>query len=137
MRELPHVLIQAEHVLGNIHGRHFIGRFNARLAVLLTNAVGTMYCAYLFTVIAVVALPEAVRQGSPTVLVNWLSSNFIQLVLLPIIIVGQRVLSEASDAQAAQDHKILMAIHENTELLKEVLGKTSGDANAGDASAKS
>ena len=46
-------------------------------------------------------VPAAIQQGSVTVLVNWLSSNFLQLVLLPIIIVGQNVISAAQDARAA------------------------------------
>jgi hypothetical protein len=71
-----------------------------------------MYCAYLFTIIAFVALPSAIQQGSPTVLVNWVSSNFLQLVLLPIIIVGQNVISTAQDARAAADHVTLTALHQ-------------------------
>ena len=70
-----------------------------------------MYCAYLFTVIAFVALPSAIQQGSPTVLVNWVSSNFLQLVLLPIIIVGQNLISATQDARADADHETLTALH--------------------------
>ena len=70
-----------------------------------------MYCAYVFTLIALVALPAAIQQGSPTVLINWLSSNFLQLVLLPIIIVGQNVISAAQDARAEADHETLTALH--------------------------
>ena len=61
--------------------------------------------------IALVALPAAIQQGSPTVLINWLSSNFLQLVLLPIIIVGQNVISAAQDARAEADHETLTALH--------------------------
>jgi hypothetical protein len=98
--------------LTQIHGAGAIGRFNAAVAVKVTRVVGTMYCAYVFTVIALVALPAAIEQGSPTVLVNWLSSNFLQLVLLPIIIVGQNVISAAQDARAEADHETLTALHE-------------------------
>ena len=91
----------------HVHGRHRLGRFNARLAVVLTNAAGTMYCAYVFLALAFVALPAAIAQGSPTILINWLSSNCLQLVLLPVILVGQRIISATQDAQAAADHAIL------------------------------
>jgi hypothetical protein len=94
-----------------MHGSGPIGRANAWLAVRITRIVGTMYCAYLFTVIAFIALPSAIQQGSPTVLVNWVSSNFLQLVLLPIIIVGQNVISAAQDARAEADHETLTALH--------------------------
>lgn len=42
---------------------------------------------------------------------NWLSSNFLQLVLLPIILVGQNVISTAQDARAEADHDTLTALH--------------------------
>lgn len=83
-----------------------------------------MYCAYLFTVIAFVALPSAIQQGSPTVLINWLSSNFLQLVLLPIIIVGQQVISTAQDARAEADHETLVALHQmNVQQLQILKGQ--------------
>ena len=104
-----------------VHGTSAIGRLNATVAVAITRIVGTMYCAYFFTIIAFVALPAALQQGSPTVLVNWLSSNFLQLVLLPIIIVGQNVISRAQDARAEADHETLTALHELAKLEIQIL----------------
>jgi hypothetical protein len=80
-----------------------------------------MYCAYVFSLIALVALPAAIEQGSPTVLVNWLSSNFLQLVLLPIIMVGQNVISTAQDARAEADHETLTALHQMNKQQLEIL----------------
>ena len=68
----------------------------------ITILVGTMWCAYLFAVIAFVSLPSTIKQHSATVIVLWLSSEFIQLVLLPIIIVGQNIQSRAADARATK-----------------------------------
>src|SRR5437868_10596376 len=107
-----HRMVQSQHVLAKVHGTGPLGRLNAAVAVGITKVVGTMYCAYVFTLIALVALPAAIQQGSPTVLVNWLSSNFLQLVLLPIIIVGQKVISAAQDARAEADHETLTALHQ-------------------------
>jgi len=104
-----------------VHGASAIGGFNAAVAVWITKLVGTMYCAYLFTLIALVALPAALQQGSATVLVNWLSSNFLQLVLLPIILVGQNVISRAQDARAEADHETLTALHELAKLQIDIL----------------
>jgi hypothetical protein len=111
---LNHVprLVLAEQVHGRVHGTGRMGRFNAAVAVRITKIVGTMYCAYVFTLVALVALPAAIQQGSVTVLVNWLSSNFLQLVLLPIIIVGQNVISAAQDARAEADHETLTVLHQ-------------------------
>ena len=105
-------LVLSEQVHARIHGTGTFGRLNAAIAVRITRIVGTMYCAYVFTVIALFALPAAIEQGSPTVLVNWLSSIFLQLVLLPIIIVGQNVISAAQDARAEADHETLTALHQ-------------------------
>ena len=111
---LTHVprLVLAEHVRARVHGAGPMGRLNAAVAVRITKIVGTMYCAYVFTLLALVALPAAIQQGSVTVLINWLSSNFLQLVLLPIIIVGQNVISAAQDARAEADHETLTALHQ-------------------------
>src|SRR5258706_789439 len=106
-----HRLVLSEQVHSRVHGTGPMGRFNAAVAVRITKIVGTMYCAYVFTLVALVALPAAIQQGSVTVLVNWLSSNFLQLVLLPIIIVGQNVISAAQDAPAEADHETLMVLH--------------------------
>ena len=114
-------LVRAEEVHTRIHGAGAVGRFNGAVAVRITKIVGTMYCAYVFTVIALVALPAAIQQGSPTVLVNWLSSNFLQLVLLPIIIVGQNVISAAQDARAEADHETLTALHQMSKQQIEIL----------------
>src|SRR5712692_1866815 len=103
--------VRAEHIRAEVHGTGVMGRFNAAVAVRITRIVGTMYCAYASGLLALVALPAAIEQGSPTVLVNWLSSNFLQLVLLPIIIVGQNVISAAQDKRAEADHETLTALH--------------------------
>jgi hypothetical protein len=116
--------VKTKEVAAHVHGSGPIGRANARLAVLVTKSVGTMYCAYVFAVIAFVALPSAIQQGSPTVLVNWVSSNFLQLVLLPIIIVGQNVISATQDRRAEADHETLTALHQmNVQQLQILKGQ--------------
>ncbi|HEU5200875.1 MAG TPA: hypothetical protein VFU32_14650 [Ktedonobacterales bacterium] len=113
--------IKKEQIHAQVHGTGPMGRVNAWLALRITKIVGTMYCAYVFTVLAFVALPSAIQQGSPTVLVNWLSSNFLQLVLLPIIIVGQNVISAAQDARAEADHETLTALNQMNVQQLEIL----------------
>src|SRR3984893_2070222 len=75
-------------------------RFNAALAVKITTAVGTMWCAYAFAALAFVSLPAAIRSGDAVTLVSWVSQTFLQLVLLSIIIVGQNVLAAAADKRS-------------------------------------
>jgi hypothetical protein len=76
--------------------------FNAKLALLITRSVGTMACAYLFAVIALISLPDALKAGRPAI-ISWIAQTFLQLVLLSIIMVGQSVQSKASDARAEKE----------------------------------
>ena len=93
-----------------VHGKHPIVRFNSHVAVLITRSVGSMWCAYLFALIAIISLPAAISSHDPIIIISWIAQTFLQLVLLPIIIVGQNVLAAASDARAESDHKTLLAI---------------------------
>jgi hypothetical protein len=61
-----------------------------------------------------ISLPAAVASRSPIVIVAWVAQTFLQLVLLPIIIVGQNVQATASDARAEADHQTLWALHSLT-----------------------
>jgi hypothetical protein len=83
--------------------REWEQRFNNSLAVKITGIVGTMWCAYLFAGLALISLPQALREGTgPTI--DWFAQTFLQLVLLSIIMVGQRVQSAKSDAQLEQTY---------------------------------
>jgi len=68
---------------------NIISKFNQRLAIKITNAVSTMWCAYMFAAIALISLPAAIRSGETLVIVAWVAQTFLQLVLLSIIMVGQ------------------------------------------------
>ncbi len=104
-------LVLSHHVHGFVHGEHSLGRFNTWLAVKITRSVGSMWCAYLFAAIALVSLPAAIQTHNSVIIVAWIAQTFFQLVLLPIIIVGQNVLAAASDARAESDHETIIAIH--------------------------
>jgi hypothetical protein len=75
--------------------------FNAKVALVITRTVGTMACAYVFALIALISLPDAIKAGRPAI-ISWIAQTFLQLVLLSIIMVGQSVQSAASDARAAK-----------------------------------
>lgn len=104
-------LVLTRHVHKDVHGSSPIGLFNTRFAVTITKIVGSMWCAYAFALLAVISLPAALMSGSPIIIVGWSAQTFLQLVLLPIIIVGQNVQAAASDARAESDHETLVAIH--------------------------
>jgi hypothetical protein len=90
-------------------------RFNKRLAVWITNNVGTMTCFWIFCVIALLGLPAALVEAhviSPSIgligeagfviVVQWVAQSFLQLVLLPSLMVGQNLQNIAADARSAK-----------------------------------
>jgi hypothetical protein len=72
--------------------------FNGRIALTLTTVVGTMWCAYAFAMLALVALPESTKNA--LTFIQWVSQTFIQLVMLSVIMVGQNILGKAADKRA-------------------------------------
>ena len=113
-------LVLSQHVNQKIHGDSLAGRINARLAVGITKVVGSMWCAYLFALLALISLPAAIHSHDPIIIVAWIAQTFLQLVLLPIIIVGQNIQAAASDARAESDHNTLLAIHTLTAEVHEI-----------------
>src|ERR1700730_10079596 len=81
--------------------------FNDKFALWIATHVGSMYCFYLFNVLAFLSAKAAFETHNLVPIVNWLSSNWIQLVLLPAIMVAQNVAQQASDAKTEADHMTL------------------------------
>ena len=78
-----------------------------------------MICAYILAIIALVSLPSAISSRNLTIIIAWISSNFLQLVLLPVIIVGQNLQAQASDKRAENTYKDAEAVlHEAIEIQK-------------------
>jgi hypothetical protein len=123
--------------------------FNAKLAVIITHAVGSMAMAYVFCLIALTSLPAIlIEAGVLTnsdvprfftkpgliLIVAWVAQTFIQLVLLSIIMVGQDVQSIASDARSEHTFNDTQAILDalNTETkggLRTILEAIEAQAN--------
>jgi hypothetical protein len=91
--------------------------FNDRIGLMVTKGVGTMWAAYVFLALTLVSLPAAIASGSALVMVSWVAQTFLQLVLLPIIIVGQNIQAAASDARAKATYDDATAIlHEARQI---------------------
>ncbi len=91
--------------------------FNTRLAVVLTQHTGTMWTAYIFTVLAFIGLFGLLGWLNPFVflLTTWISQQFLQLVLLPVIMVGQNVLGRKSELQADEQFNTTMSTYHDIE----------------------
>jgi hypothetical protein len=79
-----------------------VNRVNKWLAIKITSGVGTMWCAYAFMVLSLISLPSVIGSGNVVTMVQWVAQTFLQLVLLSVIVVGQNIQSQASDARAAK-----------------------------------
>ena len=102
---IPHPRIAARKAAGPPKAADEQVGLNGKIAVTLTTVVGTMWCAYAFAVLALVALPSAIQQGGLLPLIQWISQTFIQLVMLSVIMVGQNILAKASDRRADMTYK--------------------------------
>lgn len=113
---VPHSHIEARKAFLRFREKGGARTVNNWLAVKITNAVGTMWCAYVFAAITLISLPDAIKGGSST-LVSWIAQTFLQLVLLSIIMVGQKVQAEKSDQQLEQTYKDAEALlHINDDM---------------------
>lgn len=85
---------------------------NDRIGLGITKRVGSMWAAYVFAILTLVSLPAAIASGNVLVIVAWVAQTFLQLVLLPVIIVGQNL-------QAAESEKRAIATYEDAGAILE------------------
>jgi hypothetical protein len=72
-----------------------INKFNNWLAVKISKGVATMWCAYIFAVLAILGFPY--HNLTFQTFIQWTSQTFIQLTMLAILAVGQNLLSSKHD----------------------------------------
>jgi hypothetical protein len=88
-----------------------------RLGVSITRQVGTMAAAIIFTALSLVSLPSALASHNTIIIVGWAAQTFLQLVLLPIIIVGQNIQAKHSEAMADEEFKTTQSTYKDLEHL--------------------
>ena len=108
------------------------GGFNQKIATWLSDGVGTMVCAYLFAALALVGFPGL--HATLMQFVQWLSQTFIQLVMLSVLAVSQKVIEHKQELQADEEYERIqkiyadaeMMIKQNNELIKMLEGAGHG-----------
>jgi uncharacterized membrane protein len=88
---------------------------NAKIAVFLTNVVGSMWCAYAFAILALFGLPAALNPGGEGI-ISWIAQTFLQLVLLSVIMVGQNVQAEAGDVRSQHTYDDVVEIFDRLDI---------------------
>lgn len=83
---------------------------NEKLGFGITKRVGTMWAAYVFFALSLVSLPAVIIAGDPVMIVSWIAQTFLQLVLLPIIIVGQNIQAAAAEKRAVMTYEDAAAV---------------------------
>ena len=101
---------------------------NGKIALWLTEKVGSMWTAYLFAIFDLLFLPEAVKAGFLGI-GTWVAQTFLQLVLLPVIMVGQDVQSKAADRRAQETYKDTEAILSELSDLSTMLNQLIHDGD--------
>jgi hypothetical protein len=121
MEHTPHTRLAERAQVGPHTTKGEQTSLNGKIAIVITSMVGTMWCAYAFAILALISLPEAIKAGTAA-LIAWIAQTFLQLVLLSVIMVGQKVAAAASDKQALQTYKdaeaLLQIQDELTRLIK-------------------
>ena len=71
-----------------------------------------MWAAYIFIALTLVSLPAVIISGDPVLIIAWIAQTFLQLVLLPIIIVGQNIQAAAAEKRATLTYQDAAAVLE-------------------------
>ena len=94
-------------------------QINEKIAIKATRYFGSMGTFWLFCGWAFLPLIPALSNYKETIL--YISSGFIQLAALPLIMVGQEILGRSSEERAQADHIMLQKQYEDIQdLLKEI-----------------
>jgi hypothetical protein len=101
-----HKAANAEEILSEAGPR----TLNQKLGLAITKRIGTMWAAYIFFALTLVSLPAVIMSGNLVLIVGWIAQTFLQLVLLPIIIVGQNIQAAAAEKRAVMTYEDAAAV---------------------------
>lgn len=109
-------------------------RFNKKCAVWVTKNVGTMTACWVFTVLAMFVVPSCLYAAGYihtkifittfgfNLLATLILSTWLELALMPAIMVGQNLQSEAADIRSEKQFEDTEDIIKDIQLIKKHLG---------------
>lgn len=109
-----------QHTPQNVNQQHQAEHlsFNARLALWISSHVGSMVCAYIFAGIGIGSLVGVLTNNTLLALLcGSFSSYFLQLVLLPILALGQNILGRHAELQAEEQFATTQHVFSDSEQL--------------------
>ena len=106
-----HRLVLSPHVFAKVFGARSVDRFNTLIAVKSTSVLSSMWFFWFCVLLDLAELPAVISSGSVIAWVTYVSQTVIQLLALPLLGAGQRIIAASQDARAEADHETLLAIH--------------------------
>jgi hypothetical protein len=109
----PHIADRKKHKAANseeILSEAGPRTLNQKLGLAITRRVGTVWAAYIFFALTLISLPAVIMTGNLVLIVGWVAQTFLQLVLLPIIIVGQNIQAAAAEKRAVMTYEDAAAV---------------------------
>jgi uncharacterized membrane protein len=94
-----------------------------RIATKITNMIGTFTCFIIFSILALISLPAVIQSHNAIVWVSWITQTFLQLVLLPLIMVSQNLQSRHSEYLAEATYENDLAMHKDIDKIIKILTK--------------
>jgi hypothetical protein len=112
-RGITHIpqLVLTRNVRPFVFGAHSVGRINAAIAVKATAVLSSMWFFWFCVLLDLFELPAVIQAASSIAWVTYISQTVIQLLALPLLGAGQRIIAATQDARADADHRTLSALH--------------------------
>ena len=120
-KSLPDYL-KSRHTPEDINAKHKDRlQFQDRVAVVITTAVGSMYALYFFIIFVFgwmlwQAVAKKPFDPFPFVFMIFIS-NIIQLLLLPLVMVGQNIQNRHAQLRAEEEYHTTKTIHQDIETI--------------------
>src|SRR5258708_9820672 len=110
IRHVPQRVLTRD-VRHSVFGARSIDKLNTAIALAATRVLSNMWFFWFCVLLDLIELPALIGHRSPPLIVTYISQTVIQLLALPLLGAGQRIIAAAQDARADADHRTLTALH--------------------------
>lgn len=90
-------------------------QINEWLAIKLTQMFGSMTTFWVLLIMVLIPVIPKFESWMPTV--QFISSGVVQLIALPVILLGTNLLGRYAEKRAEEDHEEIKAMHLETQAL--------------------
>ena len=94
-----------------------------KIAKFITDKIGTFGCFVFFAALTCISLPAVIQADSVILWIQWITQSFLQLVLLPLILVASNIQSRHSEYLAEATYENDIEMHKDIDIIKSLLTK--------------